>query len=368
MLYWNVQSEIDGEATIQITYFTSGITWNADYLLIADKDEKQLSFDGFVRVFNKSGEEYEDAQVRLVVGTINLVEKIAQLAQTQTGKPAASTPELEKGLKELALTQTYALSESAPAPAAPPAAKQVIKEGLSEYFIYTIEGTETIQNGWSKRMRSLDATVVPFKIQYRYRPQEYGEQLVRMYLLTNNKDSKLGTSPLPDGVVRVFRDNGRDGLSYLTQQSVKYIPIGDKIELNLGPDPEVIFEWIKLKSHRSDIWFQVNGVNVFHKLDEAGFRAEPNMSVVGWDDHELYSQRVRNYSAKAVELEIRRPLPGHVVFRSKLDPTLFDFQTVEYKTTVPAGKRVDLMQEVIRHQGRNAKQNNVTLAVGEARP
>ena len=31
MLYWNVQSEIDGEATIQITYFTSGITWSADY-------------------------------------------------------------------------------------------------------------------------------------------------------------------------------------------------------------------------------------------------------------------------------------------------------------------------------------------------
>src|SRR4051794_27112338 len=53
MLYWNVQSEIDGEATIQITYFTSGITWSADYLLIAGKDEKQLSFDGFVRVFNK---------------------------------------------------------------------------------------------------------------------------------------------------------------------------------------------------------------------------------------------------------------------------------------------------------------------------
>ena len=50
MLYWNVQSEIDGEATIQITYFTSGITWSADYVCIADKDERQMSFDGFVRV------------------------------------------------------------------------------------------------------------------------------------------------------------------------------------------------------------------------------------------------------------------------------------------------------------------------------
>src|ERR1700704_4253733 len=96
MLYWNVQSEIDGEATIQITYFTSGITWSADYLLIADKNEKQLSFDGFVRVFNKSGEEYEDAQVRLVVGTINLVEKIAQLAKL----PPAELDKLEKDQKE----------------------------------------------------------------------------------------------------------------------------------------------------------------------------------------------------------------------------------------------------------------------------
>src|SRR5437588_8795342 len=43
MLYWNVQSEFDGEATIEITYFTSGITWSADYLLIADKNEKQPS-------------------------------------------------------------------------------------------------------------------------------------------------------------------------------------------------------------------------------------------------------------------------------------------------------------------------------------
>src|SRR5947208_14686190 len=81
MLYWNVNSEVDGEATIQITYFTSGITWRADYIAIADKDESKLDIDGFVRITNNSGEEYENAQVRLVVGTINLVEKIAELAR-----------------------------------------------------------------------------------------------------------------------------------------------------------------------------------------------------------------------------------------------------------------------------------------------
>jgi hypothetical protein len=47
--------------------------WFENYQLIADKDEKQLSLDGFVRVSNNSGEEYEDAQVRLVVGTIEAI-------------------------------------------------------------------------------------------------------------------------------------------------------------------------------------------------------------------------------------------------------------------------------------------------------
>src|SRR5207245_5138971 len=109
---------------------------------------------------------------------------------------------------------------------------------------------------------------VPVKIQYRYRPEEYGDQLVRMYILTNNKDSKLGTTPMPDGVVRLFRENKSDGLSYLTAQGIKYVPIGDKIELNLGVDPEVIFELIKLKTGRDDIWMQVNGTTIFRRVDQ----------------------------------------------------------------------------------------------------
>ncbi len=368
MLYWNVNSEIDGEVSIQITYFTSGITWKADYLCIADKEEKAMGFEGFVRVYNNSGEEYEDAQVRLVVGTINLVEKIAQLAQLPMGEVSKMESGRREEFKKVAAKRAFDLAPAPAAAAAPvPAEKQIVKEGLSEYFIYTIEGTETIPNGWSKRMRSLEGQTVPFKIQYRYRPVEYGDQLVRMYVLTNDKESKLGTTPLPDGIVRVFRDNGRDGLSFLVGQSVKYIPIGDKIELNLGPDPNVIFELIKLCASRDNIWLQVNGANLFRQVGGPA-RIEVNSNVVGWDDHEIYTQRVRNYTAKPIDLEIRHAFPGHAVFRSALKPILHDFQTVQFAATVaPAGKS-DLLFELLRHQGRNSKQNNVTLEEAQIKP
>ena len=371
MLYWNVQSEFDGEAKIQITYFTSGITWSADYLCIADKDEKEMSFEGFVRVFNNSGEEYEDAQVRLVVGKINLVEKIAQLANIPVPQVAAMDAEKLSGMRREVLSQTLSRSGGMPGGggrAMTEKPKEIIKEGLSEYFIYTIEGTETIKNGWSKRMRSLEGQKILFKIEYRYRPQEYGEQLVRLYLLKNDVASKLGTTPLPDGVVRVFRDNGRDGLSYLTQQAIKYVPIGDKIELNLGRDPEVIHELIKLRTFRTDLILQINGTTEFRKIGGDGAFKEENATLVGWDDHEILTERIRNYSGKPINVEIRRTIPGHIVFKSSLEPKLHDYQTVELHSTVAAGKKTDLFIELVRKQGTSAKQNNITLEKAEVKP
>jgi len=367
-LYWNVQSDMDGEATIQITYFTSGITWAADYVCIANKDETQMGFEGFVRVTNHSGEDYEDAQVRLVVGTINLVEKIAQLAQAHGKELEALSKHEFEDFKRAAARDAFDLALDAAKPSAPPAEKPIIKEGLSEYFIYTIEGTETVPNRWAKRMRSFEGKAVPFKIQYRYRPQEYGDQLVRMYLLTNDKESKLGTTPLPDGTARLFRDNGRDGLSYLTQQQIKYIPIGDKIELNLGPDPEVIFELIKQRAGRDNLWVQLNGTNRYQQIGGTDVVRVQNTSVAGWDDRITFDQRIRNYSNKPIDVEIRRTYPGHIVFRSQLEPKLFDYQTAQFQARVAAGEKKDLRYELVQHNGYNDKHQGMSLETAEVKP
>lgn len=388
VLYWNVQSEFDGEATIEITYFTSGITWSADYVAIADEAESTVRLEGFVRVSNHSGEEYEDASVRLIVGSINLVEKIAELAQIAPQQVAQLGAGQKQEFSKRAARDMLKEADRAPAAAvpatAPPREKEIIKEGLSEYFVFAIEGTETIRHGWSKRMRSIEAAAVPVKAQYRYRPAEYGDQLVRMYLMVNDKASRLGDTPLPDGVVRVFRENGRgggaggaggpgggagggaggtgEGLSYLAQQAIRYVPVGDKIELNLGPDPEVVFELIKRRAWRDNLWARADGADVLRRVDGPGARVEVNSTIAGWDEHELYVQRVRNYTDKPIELEIRRTFPGHVTFKSHgLSPALHDYQTVQLKASARPGEKLELPFEIVRHQGRSAKQLNVTL-------
>src|SRR5512134_1179024 len=89
-LEWRIQSEVAGEVQVEIRYFTSGITWEADYVAEATKAEKAMTLAGAVRVTNKCGEDYENAQVRLVVGVIRLVEEIAALARQSERKDTSS--------------------------------------------------------------------------------------------------------------------------------------------------------------------------------------------------------------------------------------------------------------------------------------
>src|SRR5688572_32960697 len=65
-LEWRINSEFAGDVTVEIRYFTSGISWSADYVCEANRNETQMDFAGAVRVTNNSGEDYENAQVRLV--------------------------------------------------------------------------------------------------------------------------------------------------------------------------------------------------------------------------------------------------------------------------------------------------------------
>jgi hypothetical protein len=70
---------------------------------------------------------------------------------------------------------------------------------------------------------------------------------------------------------------------------------------------------------------------------------------------------VRNYTKKPIEVEVRRAFPGHVVFRSELKAKNHDYQTVQYTAAVKPGEKADLVYEIVQRQGRNAKQNNVTV-------
>jgi hypothetical protein len=156
----------------------------------------------------------------------------------------------------------------------------------------------------------------------------------------------MGDSPLPDGIIRVFRENGKDGLNYFTAQQTKYIPIKEKIELNVGVDRQVTYERAVLDLTRQSFIF-----------DES----QTVPPVVGWDETRKWQEEVRNWRAKPIKLEIRHLIPGDVDFKMEGPATLFDFHTAEYTMEVPPRKPLKWTTEGTFHLGRNAKQDRINL-------
>jgi hypothetical protein len=344
-LIWHIQSGLEGQVKFQVTYFTSGLSWTADYVLIANPGETEMSLDGYVQIYNNSGEDYENAQVRLVVGVVNLVEKIQELASRGL-IPKEARLAIEAPMpRRMAMAGALAKAEAREAEGRPP---EIIKEGLSEYFIYTIEGEHTVPNRWSQRMVSFQARQVKFDILYRIRPQQYGERPIRFFMLKNDEEHKLGTTPLPDGLVRVFRDNGRDGLSFLGQQQVTYVPIKADIELNVGTDDEVVWERKVMSVARSNFTFEEQP------------RPQRPVQVVGWDQTSNLREEIRNYKKKAIRAEVRHVIQGDIELKAE-GAKLHDFQTVEFTFDIAPGQKFGWEYSYTQHLGRNAKQNRIRL-------
>ena len=341
---WNITSELSGQAPMEISYLTSGLSWRAFYMGTLSPDESAMRLQGYVMVTNNSGEDYENAVTRVIVGKVHLLDEIAELAQRQYpyGRPEPPLPpapamEAEEGVEYAKLGEERKARMMAAVADKP---KEIKKEGLSEYFLYTIEGTETIPDGWSKRLPSFEAKDVPVKNLYKYDPQRFGSQVVRFLSFKNDKDHKMGLTPIPGGSLQVFRTADQEGrLSYEGQSSFQYIPVEEDVELNLGGAENVLVE-------KKDMDYRIDNI----RFDSKGNISELDRIV-----------KIK------VELKNTRPLPITLEYTDRVNgartevkepdagfaPEKVDKETYRWTLDLPANAKKTFHYTVVYHEDRS---------------
>ncbi len=283
---WLIHSEVGGQVPFELTYLTSGLAWRAFYMGTLSQDEKTMYLESYVRISNDSGEDYENAQTRLLVGRVHLLDQIREMAEREHpyGLPAGTIPKIPLLGKLYDMPQAHALSKDG---AAQP--KEIVKEGLSEYFLYTIEGTETIPNQWGKRLLSFEANDVPVTSLYKYDEERWGTETIRFLSFANDEKHKLGKTPIPDGAVRIYgRAGEQEHLSYVGAMNVKYIPVNEEVELNLGPARLV----------------EVKPILMDYRVQNHTFDSNGNVS--GWDEVRTWRIEIANTRPLPVDIEVTR--------------------------------------------------------------
>ena len=292
---WLIRSEVSGQVPFEITYFTSGLSWRAFYMGTLSQDEEAMQLQGYVRVGNNSGEDYENAQTRLIVGKVHILDQIAKLAKRRYpynkpgiraavdwGRPVSSV-ENERA-RESYFGVGYAAGVVDEL-----RRKEIRKEGLSEYFLYTIEGTETIADKWGKRLLSFEAEDIKVKSLYKYDEERWGRQTIRFVAFANDEEHNLGETPIPNGQVKIYGQADAEGyLSYVGGTNIKYIPVDEEVELNLGPARLVSVE-PTLMNYKTE-----------------NYVYDRKRNIAGWDEIRKWKIEITNTRELPVEIEITR--------------------------------------------------------------
>jgi len=130
---------------------------------------------------------------------------------------------------------------------------------------------------------------VPVVNLYKFEQERYGNSVVRFLSFKNDKEHKLGETPIPGGMLKVYRGAGDAGhLSYTGQSSFKYIPVDEDVELNLGAVANVVVE-PKLMNFESD-----------------NYTFDSKRNVSGWDEIRTFDIEVKNTRDITVKVEIKR--------------------------------------------------------------
>ncbi len=308
-ILWEVDSTDAIEETFEVSYFISGLTWTADYTGIVKKDGSSMNLTGAVIINNNSGESFDDAQTRLVVGEIYLVE----------------------GIAELAGIDRFERARAAGQPAGAPKISESVRP-TSEYYMYTLQGTNTIGNKWQRRLNYFSVDNIPLNVVYRVEPG--ASQAVRLYQFANDTSHNLGKQPLPAGAIRIFMQDEAGDMSIVGQDNIDFVPVGKEIKLNLGPDLEVEIEKKLMDYTRINLEFNEDNELAFFDTEDE-FKLEP-----------------RNYKDTPIKLEILESIAGQwELLSASHNYEKKDVHTIQFTIDLATGSKQTVTYRV-RHLGR----------------
>ena len=266
-----LESADRGTKDIELSYLSSGLHWQADYVAELNSTDDAINLSGWVTLTNTSGATYRNAKLQLVAGDVH---------QAPVEREFADNSRRQMKVKSMSV-----------------ATPQMAKERMFEYHLYTLDRPTTIADKQSKQVALLQAAQVPCKKEfilkgssYYYR-QAHGEIDRKLKVgvfveIENRKQNHLGM-PLPKGVVRVYKEDTSGALQFVGEDRIDHTPENEIVRLKLGD-----------------------------AFDLTGTKKQSNFQKIGGDGRYNYIYetafeiKLKNAKTEPVTIKVVEPIPG----------------------------------------------------------
>ena len=268
-LSWQLQSSNAGKLDAELCYVSGGMSWEADYNLVAPQNGQELDLIGWVTIDNQSGKNFEKARVKLMAGDVSKIQRDEQ-------------------------KRTRAMSSVADG-AGPP----VTEKAFDEYHLYTLQRPMTLRDRETKQVEFVRASGVNSERLYVYdgapidwgRWRGYDPAVLRqndslgtesnpkvwvMREFKNSKDNGLGIA-LPKGRLRFYQRDEDGQLEFVGENNIDHTPKDETVRVYVG-----------------------NAFDIVGERKRTGFKVDNSNA---WAD-ESFEITLRNRKKEAVEVRV----------------------------------------------------------------
>jgi hypothetical protein len=304
MISWKLAADTAGKLNAELAYITGGMSWQADYNVIAPEDSDLLEIVGWVTMDNQSGKTFTDAKIKLMAGDVNKIQN--------------------EGVAQDAVFATAALSRSGFAPA------QVTQKAFDEYHLYSLPRPTTLHDGETKQVEFIHATGVKsekiyvydgVKIdwnQWRYNPQgmrqneEFGTEsdtkVAVMREFKNSEANHLGM-PLPKGRVRFYKQDEKQ-LEFTGENDIDHTAQDEDVKIYTGNAFDLVGERRRtnFKVDNSNDWAEESFEIKLHNRKKDAVEIRVVEHLYRWTNWDITEHSDTFLKTNAQEIEFRVPL------------------------------------------------------------
>jgi hypothetical protein len=316
-IHWVLNTDRSGKLNAELSYVTGGMSWKADYSMLAGEKGDQLDVIGWVTIDNQSGKTFDNARIKLMAGDVSKIQP-DQDQYRSSGRMYEVPGSMPSPVSEKAFDEYHLYTLNRPATLHDRETKQVEflrAEGVSSQHLYVYDGAKIDARqyrGWT-----------PDNIR---RNRDYGTQsnpkVWVMKEFENSKKNNLGI-PLPRGVVRFYRRDDDGQLEFTGENIIDHTPKDETVRVYTG-----------------------NAFDLVGERKRTHYQIDTNSD---WLD-EAFEIKLRNHKEnEAVEFRVVEHLYRWInwdIFQKSDDFIKTDSQTIEFRVLVRPGQEKTITYKV----------------------
>lgn len=291
-----VQAARAGARPAALSYLTTGLGWQADYVALFDEAKGAIDVQGWVTLTNNTGTTFANAKTLLVAGN-----------------PASGGGGGRGGYRPMIAPQPDDSDDQSLENAG---TESGTRERLGDYYLYPLAERTTIANAQTKQVSFLDVKGASARKAYQYVNGWLGTvdnpaSASTVLKFTNGKSAGGLGDQLPAGTVRIYMRDQRGQPQFIGENRIGHTPMGSTLAIRTGDAFDVKVKPVVVERKRlgSGHWQTSMRYTLTNARPEA---VSVDLAQDGlWGDTRVTAQSIEGARVSADRIEWKVPVPAN---------------------------------------------------------